>query len=350
MKVSKRKITVHFILPIVCSLMFLFLDWKLPQLSSMFFRAQYDLYFNAQKAYPVIDNRLVFLMIDDQTTDCLGGFPLKRSYNLRMINSLRACGVNNIIWNTIFENKGLSEESLEMARSMQPMPNIIPFGVRMRENSFLKNDQKSVNERIMLDRFTLDAWEFSRDIPVLDAEPNLMPEEIFLKTAKNAGYVAGIPDSDGICRRIPLIVKFDDRLIPSLVLASVMGILQVPWDDIIIDPGGSIILGTSTLESPIQIPIDQEGYFFINYVQDWLEYFDVRRFVNQLESTEQFPREMSEGLKGKSVLVGGVLSFTDDFVLTPVHSYLPGAAVTLNAINNILTRQFITIAKDRVTC
>jgi adenylate cyclase len=137
-------------------------------------------------------------------------------------------------------------------------------------------------------------------------------------------------------------------LIPSLVLAAAMEILQVPHDDIIIDPGGSIILGTSKFEIPIRIPIDKDGYFFMNYVPDWLEYFDVRRFVNQLESTEQFPQEMSEGLKGKSVLVGGVLSLTDDFVLTPVHSPLPGAVVILNAINNILTRQFITIAKDRI--
>ena len=132
---SKRKVTVYFILPIVCSLTFLFLDWKLPQFSSMLFRAQYDLYINSQRAYPNIDNRLVFFMIDDQTTDRLGGFPLKRTYNLRMINSLRACGVDNIIWDTIFVNKGRSEESLEMAKAMQFIPNIIAFGVKMREGS-----------------------------------------------------------------------------------------------------------------------------------------------------------------------------------------------------------------------
>ena len=345
---SRRKITIHFILPIVCALTVLFLGRELPQFSSMLFRAQYDLYFNSQKAYPDIDNRLVFFMIDDQTTDCLGGFPLNRSYNLRMINSLRACGVNNIIWNTIFENKELSENNLEMAKAMQYIPNIIPFGIRMRENSIHENNQKSINEKIMISRFTFDAWKYSRNIPVPDAEPNLMPAEIFLMAAKNAGHVKGTSDSDGICRRIPLIVKFDDRFIPSIVLAAAMEILQIPHDDMIIDPGGSIIIGTSKFESPIRIPIDQDGYFFINYVPDWIEYFDVRRFVNQLEATEQFPREMSEGLKGKSVLIGGVLSLTDDFVLTPIHSYLPGAVVTLNAINNILTRQFITIAKDRI--
>jgi len=345
---SKRKITIHIILPILCALMVLFLDWKFPQFSSMLFRTQYDLYFKSQSVYPNIDSRLVFFMIDDQTTDRLGGFPLKRPYNLRMINSLRACGVDNIIWDTIFINKGLSEKSLEMAEAMQFIPNIIAFGVRMREDSFNENNQKSINNKMMLERFSFDAWKYSRDTPVPDAEPNLMPAEIFLKTAKNAGHVARTSDSDGICRRIPLIVNFDDMLIPSLVLAAAMEILQVPHDDIIIDPGGSIILGTSKFEIPIRIPIDKDGYFFMNYVPDWLEYFDVRRFVNQLESTEQFPQEMSEGLKGKSVLVGGVLSLTDDFVLTPVHSPLPGAVVILNAINNILTRQFITIAKDRI--
>ena len=350
---SKRKITVYFILPIVCALTFLFLDWKLPQFSSILFRAQYDLYFNtqryfnSQRAYPNIDNRLVFFMIDDQTANRLGGLPLKRPYNLRMINSLRACGVDNIIWDIIFVNKGLSEESLGMAEAMQFIPNTIAFGVRMREDSSPEN-KKSINKKMMIERFTFDAWRYSSDTPVPEAEPNLMPAEIFLKTAKNAGHVARTSDSDGICRRIPLIVKSGDMLIPSLVLAAAMGILQVPHDDIIIEPSGSIILGASKFQSPIRIPIDQDGYFFMNYVPDWLEYFDVRRFVNQLESTEQFPQEMSEGLKGKSVLVGGVLSLTDDFVLTPARSPLPGAVVILNAINNILTRQFITIAKNRI--
>jgi len=287
-------------------------------------------------------------MIDDQTTDRLGGFPLKRPYNLRMINSLRACGVYNIIWNTVFVNKGQSEDSLKMAKAMQIIPNTIAFDVGMREDTFRGSNQKSINKKMMLERFTFDAWKYGKDTPVPDAEPSLLPAEIFIKAAKNAGHVAGTSDSDGICRRIPLIVKFDDMLIPSLALSAAMEILQVPHDDIIISPGGSIILGTSTFRRPIRIPIDQDGFFFINYIPNWLEAFDVRRFVNQLESTEQFPREMSEGLKGKSVLVGGVLSLADDFVLTPAHSQLPGAVVILNAINNILTRQFITIAKDRI--
>ena len=60
-----------------------------------------------------------------------------------------------------------------------------------------------------------------------------------------------------------------------------MKIIQLPYDDIILDPGGSIILGTSKFESPIQIPIDQHGYFFINFVPDRLEYFAVRRVCLQ---------------------------------------------------------------------
>jgi adenylate cyclase len=45
---------------------------------------------------------------------------------------------------------------------------------------------------------------------------------IFSDAVTHSGFLNATPDADGILRRVPMLIRFDDRLYPSLVLAMLM--------------------------------------------------------------------------------------------------------------------------------
>ena len=48
------------------------------------------------------------------------------------------------------------------------------------------------------------------------------PLPVFVENIKRSGFVNVSPDADGIIRRIPLLMRFGDRMYPSLALSTVM--------------------------------------------------------------------------------------------------------------------------------
>lgn len=75
------------------------------------------------------------------------------------------------------------------------------------------------------------------------------------RSASTTGHLNGVPDRDGVMRRLPLLIEFDDRLLLSFGLATYLGAENT--DSLRLEKGP---LGINYLQ-PGNIPIDKRGNF-----------------------------------------------------------------------------------------
>jgi adenylate cyclase len=140
-------------------------------------------------------------------------------------------------------------------------------------------------------------------------------------------------DRDGVLRRVPLLLHYNDAFYPMLPFRIVCEYLRVPPENIIVRPGEHIIL--QAVQGPagppprdIVIPIDMNGNMVVNYIGPW-ERMDHYNFADiLLASEDKDALEMwREELKGKGPV--------------PTDPNFPLSGLMSNVVHTILTGAFI---------
>jgi adenylate cyclase len=149
--------------------------------------------------------------------------------------------------------------------------------------------------------------------------------------ARARGYFNFFPDADGIYRRIPLAIRFGDRVTLPLSLAM----LQVYWPDrpaaIRFGPPGveSIRLGT------LDLPVEEDGQMLVRYRGP------SRTFAYVSAADVLAGRVPPETFRDKLVLVGVTAIGVGDVVASPFDPVIPGVEVHATALDNILRQEFL---------
>ncbi len=150
---------------------------------------------------------------------------------------------------------------------------------------------------------------------------------------------ANIPqDPDGITRRSPTAVYFSsaDQVYPSLTMAAVMDILNVPADGLEYDLKHQRLRMTDRNGQVVRdIPIDPQGRLWVNY---YGSYHTFRYIPYAFATPEMLPAEY---FKDKIILVGATLPGLMDLRNTPVLETYPGVEVHANVIMSILMNEFV---------
>jgi len=168
-------------------------------------------------------------------------------------------------------------------------------------------------------------------------------------------YAQISPDDDGIVRAYPMVMKYEDHLVPSLSLAMACVYYGVSIKDIEVYPGSHIVLPVPG--DPIHIPIDIRGRMPINWQADWKEPGDFQHvsFQEILETLEDDPTQLTErakqtlaSLKNKIVIIGLTATGTHDLNPMPLSPRYPMVGVHANILSNILNRDFIPLENKRM--
>jgi len=92
--------------------------------------------------------------------------------------------------------------------------------------------------------------------------------------SKGLGYLSIKCDPDGVFRRVPLLVRYEDAFYPSFPFRAICDYLIVPPEKIIVDAGKTITL--KNVKRPVEskghdivIPIDSHGNMRINFIGPW---------------------------------------------------------------------------------
>ncbi|MCG3180842.1 MAG: hypothetical protein BIFFINMI_03205 [Phycisphaerae bacterium] len=99
-------------------------------------------------------------------------------------------------------------------------------------------------------------------IHAVQAVPPIPP---LADAAAGEGYVTFEPDGDGTVRRIPLLMRYQDRVYPQLALLLACRTLGVKLDDIRVQDGGTIVLPGTGGQPTVRIPVDAQGRMLINW-------------------------------------------------------------------------------------
>jgi adenylate cyclase len=156
-----------------------------------------------------------------------------------------------------------------------------------------------------------------------------------IKIIQEAGYSSGffntIPDSDGIVRSIPMVLKYENRPFPSLSLEMIRAAGGYKKIDVYYDENGvqGVVMGE------MQIPTDRFGRLLINYrgpakTFKYISAYDV--YAGKVDKKD---------IEGKFILVGTSAAGLLDLRATPFDSVYPGVEAHANAIDNIIKGDFL---------
>jgi len=151
------------------------------------------------------------------------------------------------------------------------------------------------------------------------------------QAGENSGYFNAFPDSDGVLRWSPLVIKFQDNYYYPLSIALLMQYLDFPMIVLNLADFGvdGITLGD------LRIPTDESGRMLINYLgpAKTFPHYSISDIIKGRLSPELF--------KGKIVVVGATATGIYDLRVTPFSPVYPGVELHATVIDNILQSRFL---------
>lgn len=153
------------------------------------------------------------------------------------------------------------------------------------------------------------------------------------EAAKASGYFSMLVDDDGVLRRTPLIVRYQDTIYPSLALATLLSSQNLNNAAVLIrmDSNGvaSIQIGDRL------VPLDSRGCLLLNYPGE-------SRTFTFVSAADVLANRVPEGiLQGKVALLGSTASGLMDARATPLDPIYPGVEAHATIIDNIIQQNYL---------
>jgi two-component system, cell cycle sensor histidine kinase and response regulator CckA len=160
--------------------------------------------------------------------------------------------------------------------------------------------------------------------------------QLFSDAVTHSGFLNATPDADGILRRVPMLIRFDDRLYPSLVLAMLMRYQQS--NQIVIQYRG---IGRLDLRMENRyISVDTQGNMILQFPRraDTILRVSAGDLLDGKISSHQ--------LNSKFVLVGSSAAGLENVYQTPTRPVHTHVGVHAQALDNLLTGQQVVRTND----
>ncbi len=156
---------------------------------------------------------------------------------------------------------------------------------------------------------------------------NVLPLE---QAAAGRGLFSINPETDGIIRRVPVIMEAQGTLVPSLA----MEMLRV------VSHAGAILVrvneaGVQSVAVPgLEVPTDRNGQFWVHFNKD-----DPERYVSAKDVLQG--KVPADRLRGRLVLVGTSAIGLLDVKTTPLDAAIPGVEVHAQILESVLTKSLL---------
>ncbi len=223
-------------------------------------------------------------------------------------------------------------------------------------------------------KFSSD-YENQENLGLKDFKAISVPIKEYIKSTKGSGFINADSDIDGVLRRVPLFIKYEDKTFFQLSLAALIDSLNVRDVEFSND---FIILKGAHIHSKIRditIPVNKSGCMLVNWTGRWghsfkhIPYYRILKLhkvqeqlrvqlkdidveeqaspenagiINYLRKAEANLKEKLTGIvKNKICIVGLTATGTQDMGPIPLQTDYPLVGTHSNLINTILTENFI---------
>jgi adenylate cyclase len=312
----------------------------------------------------------VIAVIDEKSLSELGRWPWPRTVIARLIDQLKACGAKAVGFDVIFsepdensslktiaelsrevERSGIQDAKLkaflekkrsiantdaDLAKSIEKAKNITLgyfFHTSAKDVGFIDPEQiKASAANIANARYQMIQASKKADeqafVHAYSAVSNL---KILTDVAENSGYFNAFPDSDGVIRWAPLVIKFQGDYYSSLPISMLLQYLEWPILSLKIAEFGV----ESVKLDNLVIPTDEAGRLLVNYLgpAKSFPHYSISDIIHNRLSPELF--------KDKIVIVGATATGIYDMRVTPFSAVYPGVEIHATVIDNILHQNFL---------
>jgi adenylate cyclase len=310
--------------------------------------AVYDIVLRQSDTRPPAD-RVVIVDVDERSLSTIGQWPWRRNLISRLIEALREQGVATIAMDIIFAEPDRYEAPAS------------PDGVADRSAATGATPADSLLAKTLLqDRRVVLAYAFTFDgsagpvsncvlhpfglalinrgeqdtgsLPLFEGTGAVCNLPILANAIAASGFLNTTPDSDGILRRVPLLIQAGDHVYPALSLASVVATIGAR--DVALRMTN--VNSSSLIVDSREIPLDGKGNLL-------LRYRGPKRTFSYVSAADVLSRQVPSGtLRDKIVFVGTTALGTREVVATPLDTLFAGVEVHATVADNLLQQDFIS--------
>ena len=304
----------------------------------------FDLY---QKTFTLKkdDSNVVIIDIDEESLGKFGQFPWNRTVFAKIIENVDSSKPKSIAFDVFF-----AERDKQSPEEIISAYNIIPSDVKDLQNlkdpdEVFKNQLSQTNTVLAVlgsnipshgnyDRSPKAKFfskggnpkNFTYNFPYSIGSLEKLEESV-----KGLGSISFLDQSDGVIRSLPLIVRFNEKLFPTLGLELIRTGTKKKNLIVKLDETGIKEINVR----PYKIKSDPNAIMWIRYKQP------IRK--QYISAAKVFDGDFDETFfKDKYVLIGASAQGLFDLVKTPLGITIPGVEVHANVIENITDDNYLT--------
>lgn len=293
---------------------------------------------------PPYDDTIVHVDINNASLKQIGQFYLDRGHFARGVRNLGQMGVAAQVYDFVFAAPQTAPEDEALIHATAAAASAY-FGVAFRladAPGAAADDDPAVRSYLARTAWRITTDGDARTPGVRFGVKPLSTFPALAAAAKGLGSLAIQPDADGVIRRFPLILRYEDAFYPSVPLRVMCDYLRVPNERVRLRPGHSLTLERGGSNPDIVIPIDSQGQVRINFIGGWdrmkhFNFSDVYRASEDRDELDLFRQDLS----GKIVVVADVSANSRDVGPVPTDREFPLSGLLANVMHNILTRSFL---------
>ena len=281
---------------------------------------------------------IVIVAIDDGSyeyiLDNYGEWPLSRDVYAKMVDYIEAQKPQNIAFDLMFvksmksalaEDKALVNvfkkyDNVYTAMNLDDQPQDLRIPAKLPEALSVNIKDNS------LGKIDLGYLEYSNCRTVIDE---------ILNNTSNIGMINVLRADDGVLRKMPLFLKYQDKYYPQLGLKVALNALGVKnQKDFTVDKKGNLVLSNGK-----EIPVDNDGGVILNWYGPAGTYENIPMY--KLLKTIEGKEKGTFDFHNKIVYFGATAASLFDIKTVPVDKVYPGVEVQTTYVNNILDGNLI---------
>ena len=306
--------------------------------------ADYGAYDRLLRSIPVRppDGRVAIVDVDDASLSRIGQWPWRRDRVAELVARLRDLGAAMIALDVVFAEPDRSDAA---ARRSSPgdeaLARALVDGRVVLGYAFTFGGPGSGRRDCVLHPIAVPIVqpEGEESDPVFHADAAVCSLPALARAAGRSGFLNAVPDTDGILRRVPLVIEHNGAPYPGLALAAVLAVtgarplaLRAKNDN-----AAALELTTGT------IPLDGRSNLLVRY-RGPKRTFPYVSAVDVLEG-----RDTGGVFKGAIVFVGTTALGSREVVSTPLDTRFAGVEVQATVADNLLRGDFLARDEHAVT-
>jgi len=290
---------------------------------------------------------IVIVAIDDATYEYIlekyGEWPLPRDMYAKIIDYLEAQNPQSIAFDLMFVKsiKSSNDADATLAAAFKKYDNIY---------TAMNMDNQSVELRIPIElpeRLSTSVINNSRNVDFDSLSFQncraILPE--IISATPNVGMINVSRADDGIIRKMPLFVKYQNKFYPQLAFKLGLGLIKNKeghtQNEFIIDKNSNLHLKNR------KIFVDKDGSAILNWYGPTGTYLQIPMY--RLLKAVETGKKDSYNFQNKIIYFGTTASSLFDIKTVPVGKIYPGVEIQATYVNNLLDNNFITKVNKGIT-